>query len=133
MTPISLHNIYRVLHYYVAHTIIRHMVNDTLTTQILEMRRGSIVLALLSQLGTPHYGYDMLQQLESAGFTVDAGTLYPLLRRLESQGVLESTWNTSGARPRKYYQISAEGKQFYASLKDEWQKITKTLTTMTEE
>lgn len=97
------------------------------------MRRGSIVLALLSQLDTPHYGYDLLQRLESAGFTIDAGTLYPLLRRLESQGVLESTWSTSGSRPRKYYHISAEGQRFYAALKDEWQKITNILTKMTEE
>jgi len=97
------------------------------------MRRGTIVLALLSQLTTARYGYDLLQKLKSAAFTIDAGTLYPLLRRLESQGVLESTWDTTESRPRKYYRLSAEGEAFYTSLKREWYEMTDAINTMIKE
>ena len=106
---------------------------DLLSTQMLEMRRGAIVLALLSQLDTPRYGYDLLQKLESAAFVIDAGTLYPLLRRLEKQGVLESLWNTTESRPRKYYRLSEDGKTFYASLKQEWQQMTAAINAMVKE
>lgn len=106
---------------------------DTLSAQLQEMRRGTIVLALLSQLDTPRYGYDLLQKLESQAFVVDAGTLYPLLRRLEKQGVLESTWDTSEARPRKYYALSGEGKMFYVTLLKEWQQMTDAINIMSKE
>lgn len=74
-----------------------------------ELRRGTIVLASLRLLRTPGYGYGLLEQLTAAGFPTDANTLYPLLRRLEKQGLLESEWNTDEARPRKFYRTSASG------------------------
>ncbi|WP_336646664.1 PadR family transcriptional regulator [Microbacterium sp. USHLN186] len=74
-----------------------------------ELRRGTVVLASLQLLRTPGYGYGLLQQLASAGFPTDANTLYPLLRRLEKQGCLESEWNTDEARPRKFYRTSETG------------------------
>ena len=102
-------------------------------SQILELRRGTIVLAILSQLTTPRYGYGLLQQLEFAKIPIDAGTLYPLLRRLEKQGVLESQWETSESRPRKYYQLSVEGQELYAALLQEWTVMSDTMTQMTKE
>lgn len=102
-------------------------------SQLLEMRRGTIVLAILSQLHRPHYGYELLQSLEHAAFSIDAGTLYPLLRRLEKQGVLESEWSTSDNRPRKYYQLSQEGAAFYAELRDEWVAMTEAINMMIKE
>ncbi|WCM56017.1 PadR family transcriptional regulator [Microbacterium sp. EF45047] len=74
-----------------------------------ELRRGTIVLASLQLLREPGYGYGLLEQLSAAGFPTDANTLYPLLRRLEKQGYLDSAWNTDEARPRKFYRTSASG------------------------
>lgn len=74
-----------------------------------ELRRGTIVLASLQLLREPGYGYGLLEQLAGAGFPTDANTLYPLLRRLEKQGFLESEWNTDEARPRKFYRTSDAG------------------------
>jgi PadR family transcriptional regulator, regulatory protein PadR len=88
-----------------------------------ELRRGSIVLASLLALKTPGYGYGLLDALERAGLPVEANTLYPLLRRLESQGLLTSEWDTSEARPRKFYRTSVAGTQLAAALRREWQDI----------
>ena len=106
---------------------------DMIQAQLLEMRRGTIVLAILSHLGTPRYGYELLQRLEHASFVIDAGTLYPLLRRLEKQGVLQSEWSTTDNRPRKYYRLSKEGVRFYDDLKREWHDMTTTINTMIKE
>ena len=76
-----------------------------------ELRRGTIVLASLEILRRPGYGYRLLETLDAAGFGVDANTLYPLLRRLEKQGLLTSEWNTDEARPRKYYTTSPAGER----------------------
>jgi PadR family transcriptional regulator PadR len=94
--------------------------DDLYANQSLELRRGTIVLAILSQLQTPKYGYALLQSLEESGIAVDASTLYPLLRRLEKQGTLESTWDTSDKRPRKYYRLSADGSKLYERLRETW-------------
>lgn len=107
--------------------------DDFFTNQILEMRRGTIVLAILSQLSTPRYGYGLLQQLESAKIPIDAGTLYPLLRRLEKHGVLESEWETSESRPRKYYRLSGDGQRLYLQLIEEWSVMSDTISQMTKE
>lgn len=107
--------------------------DDFFANQILEMRRGTIVLAILSQLAVPRYGYGLLQQLENAAVPIDAGTLYPLLRRLEKQGVLDSSWETSESRPRKYYQLNQDGQVLYARLLEEWSAMTATLAKMTKE
>ena len=96
---------------------------QTSESVILELRRGVIVLAVLAQLGEAQYGYSLLKSLSDAGLDVDQGTLYPLLRRLESQGLLESVWKIEEARPRRYYVISAAGRKLLPKLKDEWNSI----------
>ena len=90
---------------------------------IQELRRGMIVLAVLSQLAGEQYGYSLLKSLSDLGLEVDQGTLYPLLRRLESQGLLASVWKLEEARPRRYYVISTEGKKLLPRLKEEWNSI----------
>jgi len=85
------------------------MSQDEFDGHLQELRRGTIVLASLQLLREPGYGYGLLEQLASAGFPTDANTLYPLLRRLEKQGFLDSEWNTEEARPRKFYRTSAAG------------------------
>jgi PadR family transcriptional regulator, regulatory protein PadR len=97
---------------------------------VLELRRGVIVLAALSQLGTEQYGYSLLKQLSDLGLEVDQGTLYPLLRRLEAQGVLESVWKLEESRPRRYYVVSAEGKKLLPKLKKEWAGIVSVMDRM---
>ncbi len=86
----------------------------------LELRRGILVLAVLSQMDTARYGYSLIQRLAEQGLEIEEGTLYPLLRRLEKQGLLESEWEVGEARPRKYYQISALGREVLATLSAEW-------------
>ncbi len=88
-----------------------------------ELRRGTQILAVLSQLNQNQYGYSLLQNLEEKNINIEAGTLYPLLRRLESQGLLKSEWDTTESRPRKYYLLSDDGKTIYQLLVEEWKKI----------
>jgi len=90
---------------------------------ILELRRGVIVLAVLSQLETEQYGYSLIKLLAERGLEVDQGTLYPLLRRLESQGLLESNWRVEDARPRRYYVISRAGRDLLPQIKNEWNSL----------
>lgn len=90
---------------------------------VIELRRGTQIIAVLSQLQDNAYGYALLQSLEEKGFGIEAGTLYPLMRRLESQGLLESSWDTTESRPRKYYVLSALGKTVLSALKSEWKSI----------
>ena len=99
------------------------MPNEISENVTLELRRGVIVLAVLSQLTEEQYGYSLLKSLSDLGLEVDQGTLYPLLRRLESQGLLESVWKLEEARPRRYYIISAQGKKILPRLKAEWNSI----------
>jgi DNA-binding PadR family transcriptional regulator len=103
---------------------------ESLENVVLELRRGVIVLAALSQLGSEQYGYSLLKQLSELGLEVDQGTLYPLLRRLEAQGLLESVWKLEEARPRRYYVISAEGKKLLPKLKKEWAGIVSVMNKM---
>ena len=88
---------------------------------VLELRRGTIVLCVLSQLKKPMYGYSLVSVLSAAGVPVETNTLYPLLRRLEKQGLLESSWEMSGSKPRKYYQITEMGEGVYLDLKQQWE------------
>jgi PadR family transcriptional regulator PadR len=88
-----------------------------------ELRRGTIVLACLLLLRAPGYGYALLDQLRGLGFVVDANTLYPLLRRLESQGVLTSEWNTEESRPRKFYRTSPDGDRLAEELLADWKRL----------
>jgi DNA-binding PadR family transcriptional regulator len=86
----------------------------------VELRRGVLVLAVLSQLRQRQYGYSLRQALAEGGMPVEEGTLYPLLRRLEAQGLLASEWDTGTAPPRRYYRLNAEGKHALAELADAW-------------
>ncbi|MBN1453943.1 MAG: PadR family transcriptional regulator [Anaerolineales bacterium] len=97
--------------------------NEMYENTLNELRRGMIVLAVLSQLSEEQYGYSLLKLLSDQGLELDQGTLYPLLRRLESQGLLNSDWNTAGSRPRRYYVISPEGQTMLPRLKEEWNRI----------
>lgn len=101
------------------------MANTTEVMQMLslELRRGTIVLSVLSQLEKPKYGYALVQVLEEKGISVEAGTLYPLLRRLEKQGLLLSEWETGGSKPRKYYSLTPMGKEVYKELKMQWEEL----------
>lgn|SRR5690625_188863 len=92
-----------------------------------ELRRGVITLATLSQLSDPQYGYSLVTTLKEKGLSVEAGTLYPLLRRLEKQGLLKSEWDTTETRPRKYYYLSDIGKVVLTLLRDEWEQIVRSL------
>ncbi|SCG75885.1 PadR family transcriptional regulator [Micromonospora inositola] len=92
---------------------------EILRTHLQELRRGTAVVASLVALRRPDYGYALLQRLAAHGFPVDANTLYPLLRRLEEQGLLTSEWNTEESRPRKFYRISDEGETVLARLLDD--------------
>ncbi|WP_019147629.1 PadR family transcriptional regulator [Timonella senegalensis] len=97
-----------------------------------ELRRGTIVLACLTLLSTPGYGYGLLEDLERIGFATDANTLYPLLRRLEKQGYLVSEWNTDEARPRKFYQTSDAGKRLEQALITEWRELNAAFSTLND-
>ncbi len=94
--------------------------DDHLGNLRLELRRGIVVLAVLSQMDTARYGYSLIQQLATQGLDIEEGTLYPLLRRLEKQGLLESEWEVGEARPRKYYKISPQGREVLALLTTDW-------------
>ena len=97
--------------------------DEILSGSLQELRRGTVVLACLLLLREPGYGYALLEQLRGLGFAVDANTLYPLLRRLEGQGMLASEWNTQEARPRKFYRISPDGERLAAELLADWDRI----------
>jgi DNA-binding PadR family transcriptional regulator len=88
-----------------------------------ELRRGVLPLAVLSLLKEKKYGYALIGDLAAAGIEIDQGTLYPMLRRLESQGLLESSWILEEARPRRYYQISEQGGRILEILSKEWKNL----------
>jgi PadR family transcriptional regulator PadR len=93
----------------------------------LELRRGSLILAVLAQLHEEHYGYTLRKSLAERGLEIDEGTLYPLLRRLESQGLLTSEWREEDKRQKRFYQLSAEGQKVLDQLLDEWRTLNAAL------
>jgi PadR family transcriptional regulator PadR len=101
--------------------------NEFLTTNRQELRRGTVVLACLLALREPGYGYGLLDALAAAGVPVEANTLYPLLRRLEGQGLLVSEWDTTEARPRKFYRTSPAGLAMARELQIEWAALSAAL------
>jgi len=88
-----------------------------------EMRRGTIVLCVLLNTGTETYGYSLVRTLQDSGIEIEQNTLYPLMRRLEKQGFLESIWNTEESRPRKYYKRTPEGTRVTEKLILEWDRM----------
>lgn len=106
--------------------MIQYYINMNNEDKILqEMRRGTITLAVLTQLDEAQYGYSLIKALEKLDFEIGQDTLYPLLRRLEEQGLLKSDWKVDENRPRRYYQISEEGKRIRSILVDQWNYQTK--------
>ena len=97
-----------------------------------ELRRGVLLLAVLSQLREPKYGYSLIDDLGARGLEIDQGTLYPLLRRLESQGLLNSEWDVSGSRPRRYYVINDAGEATLGELSTEWGNLVEILESLLE-
>jgi PadR family transcriptional regulator len=93
----------------------------------LELRRGSLVLAVLAALKVERYGYTLRKELSDAGLEIEEGALYPMLRRLESQGVLTSEWREEDKRNKRFYRLSADGAALLAELAAEWRAINATL------
>ena len=93
----------------------------------LELRRGCLALAVLGELGVERYGYTLRQTLEEHGIAIDEGTLYPLLRRLEAQGLLVSEWREEGRRKKRFYQLSVEGRRTLERLATEWHALDESL------
>jgi DNA-binding PadR family transcriptional regulator len=100
---------------------------DRMSMDLSELRRGALVLAVLARLREPQYGYSLRQALAEGGLPIEEGTLYPLLRRLESQGLLTSSWATEHAPPRRYYRLSAEGEQALAAMTAAWREQVRAL------
>ena len=101
--------------------------NKDLTKHETELRRGVLVLAVLSQLRTSQYGYSLRQALSSQGISIEEGTLYPLLRRLEEQGFLKSEWRIEDGPPRRYYSLSVKGTQLCKDLTENWHVLVRTM------
>ena len=87
----------------------------------LELRRGGLTLAVLGQLRQEHYGYTLRKALAERGLEIDESTLYPLLRRLEAQGLLTSEWREEEKRNKRFYRLSSDGEQILAQLLAEWE------------
>jgi len=100
---------------------------------IQELKRGTMVLGVLSQLKEPLYGYSLVGSLSEKGMEIDKNTLYPLLRRLETQELLISEWNLEESRPRRYYKLSEKGYEVLDQLKAEWENLNNTIVKLLEE
>jgi PadR family transcriptional regulator PadR len=109
-----------------------HTAEETLKPEVLEnlrleLRRGCLILAVLGALRSERYGYTLRKALAEQGMEIDEGTLYPLLRRLESQGLLVSEWREEEKRNKRFYRLSAEGKVILKQLASEWKSINSSL------
>lgn len=106
---------------------------STLENLKLELRRGCLVVAVLAALRSERYGYTLRKELAGRGMEMDEGTLYPLLRRLESQGLLVSEWREHEKRNKRFYRLSPEGEQILKQLLAEWEHLNASLRTITEQ
>ena len=107
--------------------------NELFENLKLELRRGCLTLAVLTQLRTERYGYTLRKALADDGLEIDEGTLYPLLRRLESQGLLVSQWREEDKRNKRFYRLSPTGEQILDQLLTEWQRINESLNKILQE
>lgn len=94
----------------------------------LELRRGCLTLAVLAQLHKERYGYTLRKALADDGLVIDESTLYPLLRRLEAQGILASEWREEEKRNKRFYRLTPDGQQIFVQLLAEWQAINASVT-----
>lgn len=112
---------------------VRGMNHDEIVSGlILELRRGTLILLVLNQLQKPMYGYHLVKELQEHGISIEANTLYPLMRRLESQGLLKSEWETSESKPRKYYGITEDGRIVLQRAKENWRSFSKDVNRLLE-
>lgn len=102
--------------------------SDLFNTLRLELRRGLLIVAVLAQLRAEHYGYTLRKDLSALGIEIDEGTLYPLLRRLETQGLLESEWREENNRRKRFYKLSKDGRVILKQLLAELAQINSSLT-----
>ena len=93
----------------------------------LELRRGSLVLAVLAALRTEQYGYTLRGSLADMGIAIEQSALYPMLRRLESQGLLQSKWREEDKRNKRFYRISKAGEEILTQLLGEWRHLNSAL------
>lgn len=93
----------------------------------LELRRGCLIVAVLAQLREECYGYSLRKALADTGLDLEEGTIYPLLRRLESQGLLVSEWRRHDKRRKRFYRISSDGEILFPQLLEEWRHINSSL------
>jgi len=100
---------------------------DVLENLRQELRRGCLIVAVLAQLRHEQYGYTLRKALGDDGLAIDEGTLYPLLRRLESQGLLVSQWREEDKRNKRFYRLSPDGKRILSQLLGEWKSINASL------
>jgi PadR family transcriptional regulator PadR len=103
------------------------MPSELIETLRMELRRGSLILAVLAQLDEEHYGYTLRKSLAERGLEIDESTLYPLLRRLESQGLLTSEWREEDKRQKRFYKLSPEGRKVRDQLSQEWRMLNAAL------
>lgn len=107
--------------------------SDVLENLRLELRRGCLILAVMAALRSEQYGYTLRKILAEHGMEIDEGTLYPLLRRLETQGLLKSQWREEDKRNKRFYRLSPEGKQILKQLLTEWRGIDASLNEILKE
>ena len=93
----------------------------------LELRRGCLIVAVLAQLRDEHYGYTLRKALADEGLAIEESTLYPLLRRLETQGLLKSEWREEDKRNKRFYRLSEDGKTIFKQLLAEWKSMNSSL------
>ncbi len=103
------------------------MTPDLIENLRLELRRGSLILAVMAELRSEQYGYTLRKALEDHGLAMDEGTLYPLLRRLETQGLLVSEWREQDKRNKRFYKLSPDGRAVLKQLQAEWKQIGEAL------
>src|SRR6201986_1825215 len=99
----------------------------------LELRRGCLIVAVLAQLRQEHYGYTLRKSLDDQGLAIDEGTLYPLLRRLETQGLLSSEWREEKKRNKRFYRLAEQGELILRQLLEEWQAMNASLDRILQE
>src|SRR5207244_5649163 len=115
-----------------------YMANGSASSEVLEnlkleLRRGCLIVAVLAQLRTEQYGYTLRKALADDGLAIDEGTLYPLLRRLETQGLLASQWREEEKRNKRFYRLSTAGEVILGQLLEEWENINKSLSKILQE
>ncbi|NKB32564.1 MAG: PadR family transcriptional regulator [Pseudomonadales bacterium] len=106
--------------------------SEKLEAMRLELRRGILILAVLTALRQEQYGYSLRKALQEVQIDIEEGTLYPLVRRLESYGLLNSRWSNEEGRKKRYYQTSTKGEEILEVLKSDWQQLNQSILNISE-